>query len=156
MGSVLATYLEAAFQEADDIYWMPTTPPFQEKRKAEERLHLMRSVINHNSRLVVSGSVMSWGEEVEDGFDAIIFLTAPTQTRLERITQRDLQRYGSVDPGFLEWAAQYDAGVMTGRSLGRHEKWLAERPCLTLRMESTEDPDSLAHRACALLGIAQW
>lgn len=153
LGRRLATRLGATFQEADDLYWHDTTPPFRHKRAPGARLAGMTKVIDGNTCLVVSGSVMSWGQAVEDAFDAIIFLTAPTRTRLERIRRRDTRRYGVVDPAFLEWAAQYDDGAMAGRSLARHDAWLAARRCPVLRLESTEDPATLAQRACDLLGV---
>ncbi|MDR5858232.1 AAA family ATPase [Halomonas eurihalina] len=148
LGELLASYLGASFQEADDIYWLPTTPPFQEKRSSDERRVMMAKTLSESERVVVAGSVMSWGEAIEDAFDMIVFLTAPAQTRLERIRHRDIQRFGVVDPAFLEWAAQYDDGEMSGRSLARHKAWLAERSCHVLSIESTKDPDTLAQQVC--------
>ncbi|WP_244534404.1 AAA family ATPase [Halomonas caseinilytica] len=152
LGKLLASYIGATFQEADDIYWLPTTPPFQEKRSNDERRAMMAKALNETKRVVVAGSVMSWGREVEDAFDMIVFLTAPAQTRIEKIKHRDIQRFGSVDPKFLEWAAQYDDGEMPGRSLARHRTWLAERSCHVLSIESTTDPDTLAQKVCDALG----
>ncbi|MFM9268868.1 AAA family ATPase [Halomonas elongata] len=155
LGKLLATRLGAVFQEADDIYWLDTTPPFQEKRSKEKRREMMSETIRDANFLVVAGSVMSWGKDIEDAFDAIVFLTAPARTRLERIKRRDIQQFGAVDPAFLEWAAQYDDGGMEGRSLARHNAWLAERSCPVLAIGSTQEPDMLAQQVCDSLGLAQ-
>ncbi|MBW5799110.1 AAA family ATPase [Halomonas elongata] len=155
LGRLLATRLGAVFQEADDIYWLDTTPPFQKKRSKEKRRDMMSETIRDANFLVVAGSVMSWGEDIEDAFDAIVFLTAPARTRLERIKHRDIQQFGAVDPAFLEWAAQYDDGGMEGRSLARHNAWLAERSCPVLAIESIQEPDMLAQQVYDSLGLAQ-
>ncbi|MDR5858603.1 AAA family ATPase [Halomonas eurihalina] len=155
LGKLLATRLGAVFQEADDIYWLDTTPPFQQKRSKEKRREMLSKIIRGTNVLVVAGSVMSWGTDIEDAFDAIVFLTAPVRTRLERIKRRDIQQFGAVDPAFLEWAAQYDDGGMGGRSLARHNAWLAERSCPVLAIESTQEPDMLAQKVCDSLDIAR-
>jgi hypothetical protein len=36
---------------------------------------------------------------------------------------------------FLDWAARYDEGPTTMRSLAAHEEWLAKLPCPVLRLE---------------------
>jgi hypothetical protein len=46
-----------------------------------------------------------------------------------------MQRFGRVDPAFLAWAAQYDEGTLEGRSLSKHEAWLAKRSCPVLRID---------------------
>jgi adenylate kinase family enzyme len=146
IGAALASCLQASFQEADELYWLPTDPPFQHKRPELERLELMLSRFAQHHRLVVSGSVMNWGEQIEDGFDFIVFLQAPTSLRLERIEQREMRLFGQVRRAFFEWAAQYDTGSMAGRSLARHNAWLAERQCVVLRLESTDPPSDLVQR----------
>ena len=153
LGKFLASCLGGTFQDADDIYWLPTSPPFQCKRAFDERFEAMRQVIAANSILVVAGSVMRWGAEIEDGFDLIIFLTAPTDIRIKRIREREMQRYGAVDESFLRWAAQYETGSLAGRSLARHNAWLAERACPVTRLCSTAPPEELARAA---LDSAGW
>jgi hypothetical protein len=36
---------------------------------------------------------------------------------------------------FLDWAAQYDAGDLPGRSRARHEAWINQLSCPVLRLE---------------------
>jgi hypothetical protein len=85
---------------------------------------------------VVSGSLIQWGREVEDGWDLIVFLTAPTPVRIRRLRDRDRARYGSVNPSFLVWAERYDEPDFTGRSRALHERWLAQRSCRVLRLDA--------------------
>jgi hypothetical protein len=124
------------FFDADDYYWLPTNPPYRVKRNQAERLSLLAHALGSSGHgAVIAGSVMDWGTEIEDSFSLIVFLRVPAVIRVERLRKRELARFGSVDNDFLEWAAQYDEGRMSGRSLQRHEGWLGRRSCKVLRIE---------------------
>tara|TARA_Y100001963_G_scaffold130583_1_gene187021 strand:- start:281 stop:799 length:519 start_codon:yes stop_codon:yes gene_type:complete len=145
LGEALANELDAAFIEADDIYWLQTDPPFKKKRAFGERQHLMMSELNKNSRTVVSGSVMKWGSQIEDAFDVVVFLYVEADTRLKRLREREISRYGAVDPDFLKWAAQYDRGTAPGRSLAKHRAWLETRACRVISIEGAMSvPEQIA------------
>lgn len=135
LGQALAKDLNAAFLEADDFYWLETDPPFAKKRPVEERRRLMMSSLESYSNAVVSGSVMTWGKQVENAFDVIIFLYVETSIRLKRLREREAYLFGTADPDFLEWAAQYDQGTAPGRSLARHQSWLEQRACPIIKLE---------------------
>lgn len=142
LGRALATELQGAFLDADDYFWSPSTPPYQIQRPASERLALLLTDVGRADTVVVSGSVSAWGTDIEDAFDCIVFLYVDTDIRLARLRAREIQRYGTVNPAFLEWAAQYDAGPPEGRSLAKQRAWLAERKCPILCLEgsrTTED-----------------
>jgi len=90
------------------------------------------------SPAIVAGSVCGWGAPLEDAFDLVVFLSLPTALRMQRIEARELARYGRADPAFMAWAAQYDEGVMPGRSRARHDAWLAERTCRVMRFDGDQ------------------
>lgn len=96
---------------------------------------MLHADIEAASSLVLSGSIVGWGRELEDAFDLVVFLYLPAEKRIERLRQRELERYGVADPAFIEWAGQYDEGPPEGRSLARHTAWLAQRTCPVLRLE---------------------
>jgi adenylate kinase family enzyme len=135
LGEALASRWNAHFLDADSCYWQPTNPPFVQKRSPEERSRLLCEALQDHSSCVVAGSVMGWGAEVEDAFSLIIFLYVPTEVRLQRLEQREVQLFGEPNPTFLEWASQYDSGLLEGRSLARHNVWLATRQCQVVRFE---------------------
>lgn len=138
LGRELARQLACAHLDADDCYWLPTVPPYQQKRPAAQRFAMVRDAMRAAPRLVLSGSVLGWGAEVEDGFDLIVFLYVEADLRIERLRRRETGRFGAPDPAFLEWAAQYDAGPPEGRSLAKHTAWLAARRCPVLRLEGDQ------------------
>lgn len=132
--SALAEHRQARLLEADDYYWLPTWPPYQQRRPASERLDLLLAQLQGADQVVVAGSVMGWGQAIENGFDRIVFLYASTSLRIARLQKRELERFGEANPDFLAWAAQYDEGAQEGRSLARHRQWLAGRTCPVLEL----------------------
>jgi thymidylate kinase len=82
---------------------------------------------------VLSGSIVGWGDELEDAFDLIVFLDAPTDLRLARIRERE----GDADQEFLAYAAAYEDDDFWGRSRSMHERWLADRTAAILRLDGT-------------------
>lgn len=135
LGRALANKLGLTFLDADDYYWLPGNPPFQQKRERTLRLSLLLADLNKVESAVLSGSVVNWGSEIEESFSLIIFLTLPAPIRVARLRERELAHVGQVDLNFLAWAAQYDEGGMAGRSLAIHERWLSERSCEVVRID---------------------
>lgn len=136
LGAALAQTLQGRHLDGDDCYWLPTTPAFMSKRPASERADMVsRALQASGSVVVMSGSVVGWGHEVEDAFDLVVFLTLPTALRVERLRLREIERFGHADPAFLAWAAQYEEGPPEGRSLAKHLAWLALRTCPVLSLE---------------------
>jgi len=156
LGRKLAEQLGFAHFDGDDYYWQPTSPPYRAKRDPGDRLSAILTDLRGVQNAVVSGSAVGWGEELEDGFDFIVFLYLPAPTRVQRLRTREIERFGAVDPAFLEWAAQYDEGPLEGRSLAKHNAWLAARCCPVIRLEedlSVDDRIRLVLEAMSNLSV---
>jgi adenylate kinase family enzyme len=153
LGQALAQALSSRHLDADYYFWQPTTPPYQEKRAQADRLALLSADMQSAPDIVLSGSVVGWGQEIEDAFDLIVFLYLPASIRIERLRQREITIYGAANPEFIAWAAQYDEGPAEGRSLAKHEAWLARRTCPVLRLE--QDISVQARLAQAINAINQ-
>ena len=135
LAQALASALALRHLDADNYYWHPTSPPFKQKRDPQDRFTLLHQELHANPGIVLSGSIVGWGPEIEDSFSLIVYLYLPAELRVERLRQRELERYGEADPDFLQWASEYDTGPSEGRSLAKHEAWLAQRSCPVLRLE---------------------
>jgi AAA domain len=134
LGVALANELGIAHLEADDYYWLPTVPPFTSKRNRAERLSSLLRDVRAKQSAILAGSIMDWGIELENAFDLIIFLYLDAAIRVERMRTREIACLGKADPEFLEWAAQYDAGILGGRSLAKHRAWLSARTCPVIEL----------------------
>jgi adenylate kinase family enzyme len=132
--------------DTDTFFWVPTNPPFREKRPREERLGLLRQALRVSLSWVLAGSLCEWGDPLIPEFDLVVFLAVPTPVRLARLHAREIQRYGAhaIAPGgelhgahveFLDWARGYDTGGLDTRSRALHDAWLATLPCPVVRLE---------------------
>lgn len=148
LGRALADALAVPHHDTDDYFWRPTTPPYREMREIADRLRLMREVFLDRADWVLSGSLDGWGDPVIPFIDLVIFLYAPTETRVQRLRNREARRFGpdAIAPGgaihqqaeeFIEWASHYDDGSREGRNLARHQAWLAALRCRVLRLDGT-------------------
>jgi len=155
LARALADRWSVPHADADDYFWLPTDPPFTEKRPEAERLRLMTEVFVPREAWVLSGSMVGWGEEVVDRCDAIVFLTLDPEERLRRLEEREVRRREGRphDEGaweaFLAWARAYDDPSFTGRSRAGHEAWLARRRQPVLRLDSSSSRGDLV---AAVLG----
>lgn len=135
--------------DADDYFWVPTDPPYTQKRPVEERVALMHAVFVPREAWVLSGAMLGWGEDVVAECDAIVFLTLDPEERLRRLRTREEHRRagGPFDlaawDAFLEWARGYDDPGFGGRSLAQHEAWLSTLDAPVLRLDSTRSPEDL-------------
>ncbi|MCF7688160.1 MAG: AAA family ATPase [Cephaloticoccus sp.] len=135
LGLALSQLLGWKQIDADDYYWLPTTPPFQEKRDSTERLKWIMKDLQSEQGAIATGSVIGWGRELEDAFDLIVYLHIPAEIRLQRLKDREIERHGEINPEFIEWASRFDEGDLTVRSRQLIEKWMGERQAQILRLE---------------------
>ena len=161
LGGALAERLGVAFLESDDYYWEPSDPPYQFPRPRSERQSLLGAELDQVGAWVLSGSLVGWGDVFVPRFERVVFLQVPTPVRLARLRARELADFGSetLGPGglmhenhrdFLAWAAAYDDGDLSMRSLARHEEWLAKLTCPVLRLEGEMSVDELVARVLAV------
>jgi len=130
--------------DTDNYYWYPTDIPFTKDRPIEERLQLMNADLASEDKWVLSGSLDGWGDPLVPLFELVVFVYVPQDIRIERLKKREIERYGNdVSPGgnryestkeFIKWAAGYDSGLLTGRNLPRHEKWLERLDCEVVKV----------------------
>jgi len=146
LGRALADATGALHLDTDDAYWLPTDPPYQQKRPVPDRLAMLEAAADPDGRWVLSGSLMGWGDPLIPRFELVVFLAIPPALRLDRLRAREIERYGAaaLAPGgamhaahhaFLDWAEAYDTGTRVSRNRQAHEAWLARLPCPVLRIE---------------------
>ncbi len=162
LGAALAERLGITQFDTDDYYWMPTVPPFRQKRDIPDRLRLLHAEFSTHPGWVLSGAMESWGDPLVPLLDLIIFMQVPTPVRLERLRARESIEHGAANCAsggwrheeteeFLEWAAHYEDGTREGRTLQRHEDWLATVTCPVLRLNGIKPGSELVQETMAAL-----
>ncbi len=145
LGRALAEVIATPCHDTDDVFWLPTDPPYVEARPIPDRLALLEQQLGHS--WVLAGSLDGWGDGLIPRFDLVVFLRTPTPLRLARLRRRERAAFGlALDPGgvmhdaheaFIAWAAAYD-DTQTGRNLTRHLAWLETLPCPVLHLDGSE------------------
>ena len=135
LGRALADRLGAGFIDADDYFWLAGEPPYTVAQATAPRLASIMEAIACFPSVVVAGSVVDWGAQLEDGFSLVVYLWVPAEARIRRLIERETGRFGKPRGSFIEWAAQYDEGRLPGRSRAIHERWLGDRACPVVRIE---------------------
>ena len=162
LGRALAGALACPHHDTDDYFWLPTTPPYREKRAAADRLRLMHDVFLYRADWVLSGGLVGWGDAIVPRFDLVVFVQVPTEIRLARLRDRETRRFGAeaVSPGgwrhaeteeFLEWAAHYEDGTREGRNRAYDLAWLATLRCPVVRVDGTRPIADLVREIVAAI-----
>lgn len=161
LGQTIAKQWNWKHLDADDYYWEKTQPPFQVKVPLADRNERLMNDFEKQEHLVVSGSMVSWGEQWARAFDVMVFLYIPSEIRMERLKKRERERYGNLldtDPkfqsdskAFLDWAVQYDNGTFKGRSLSIHNAWIDTLECPVLRIEGDTSVEERMNRLAAFI-----
>ncbi len=148
LGAYICQQTGYAFMDTDDYFWMPTDPPFTTKRKISERIALMREEIEAKGNVVISGSLVDWGDELIPLFTLAIRVTTDMAIRLERLERRERAQFGDrLDPGgdmydnhleFMEWAAGYDSGGLDTRSRKKHDAWQTLLLCPQIEVDGSD------------------
>lgn len=152
LGRALAAHLALPHHDSDDYFWLPTVPPYQTQRAVADRLRLMQEMFLPRADWVLSGSIVGWSAATTTlvaHFDLVVFMQTSPEVRLQRLRAREAAHFGAdaVAPGgwrhdetevFVEWASHYEDGTREGRSLAKHEAWLARLPCRVLRLDGSQ------------------
>jgi adenylate kinase family enzyme len=160
LGKALAQEFGSMHLDIDDYFWFPTDPPYTTKRPRELRLALLNEAFARASDVgwVLSGSILEWGDSLIPLFDLAIFISTPTELRLQRLRARETARFGAetIAPGgsryelyeaFIKWAAGYEDMHHEGRNRTRHEALLAQMPCPILRLDGSLPVEHLVQQA---------
>jgi adenylate kinase family enzyme len=157
LGAALAERIGCVHLDADEYFWEPTDPPFQSPRSIDQRQSLLEDDTGDLTSWVLSGSLCGWGDFLIPSIQLVVFLWVPTEIRLARLRAREEAEFGAdaLAPGgtmrqnhreFLDWAASYDDGDTTMRSMAQHQDWLIRLPCPVLRIEGKSTVENLVQR----------
>ncbi len=161
LGKALQQKLGYRHLDADNYYWEKTAPPFQIKIPIEKRNQLITKDFLAQENCIISGSMVSWGVEWASAFDLYVFLYLPPAIRMQRLKDREIERYGAAlktnekfradSKAFLEWASQYDDGTFQGRSLGIHLDWIQVLEGKVLKIEGDTTVEDRVERIVAVI-----
>ncbi len=150
----LADKLDLPHFDADNYFWQPTDPPYQQKTGRSLRIQALGKDLGASDHgWVLSGCVASWGESLLTDIDLSVFVYLDEKTRIDRLRSREREEFGQrIEPGgdmyanhldFIAWARSYDSAHPPIRSLALHEQWITNSVAPTIRVNSKHDISSL-------------
>ena len=161
LGRAVAAEYGCFFMDTDDYFWMPTDPPFREKRPREQRLALIREELAAHERVVLSGSLCGWGDPLIPLFDLAVRMELPPEIRLSRLETRERSRFGGriLHGGdmerqhreFMDWAARYDTAGPEIRSRALHDEWQEKLACPVVELDGSLSVEALLKKLAAYL-----
>jgi adenylate kinase family enzyme len=153
LGRELARRHVLDFFDTDDFFWQASDPPYQKPNDRAVRLALLLDALRGSDRWVLAGSLCGWGDDVVPLLDLAVYVTTETSVRLQRLRDRESQRFGrrvleggdmyEQHKAFLDWAARYDDGPVDMRSRQLHENWLLRLHCRICRVNGARPIDEL-------------
>lgn len=141
LGRELARILNFKHMDIEDYHFEKSEIPYTVERSREDCLNLMLADIDNHRSFVISAVTGDFGEKILLMYDLAVFITAPIETRIKRIEQREYERYGER---IREGGDMYEQHLkfvdfVASRSLSRIEQWEETLGCLVIRVDGTED-----------------
>ncbi|MBE5781442.1 MAG: hypothetical protein E7328_06460 [Clostridiales bacterium] len=164
LGKAAAKELGYRHVDTDDFFWLDVGT-YMNMRPLDERLLLLRKALAAPG-FIISGSLDGWGDSLIEYFDLAVFVTVDMGTRMDRLRQRERQRYGSrIDYGgdryessreFLNWAQSYDVDDGTsGRSRSRHLRWMEGLGIPIYTIDNSGSFEESLHRLISIIKTAK-
>ncbi len=144
LAKAIAKEYRFKFVDADDALWEKTDPPFTKKRSQEAAYNYIIDALKTDKPVVISGSLIGFADSIKEKIDLFVYLNLELAVRLQRIQQRELDRFGKrVMPegdlyeqhlAFLKWVSDYEKNPEYMRSRKQHLQWIKdiEKPVIKI------------------------
>lgn len=152
LGHELARILNFKHMDIEDYYFKKAEIPYTNTRSREECTDLMLADIIKHRVFVISAVTGDFGDIIPRFYKLAVYISAPKEIRMERIKQRDVERFGNrVRKGGDMYKQQQDFyDFAASRPLERIEKWAETLVCPVVRIDGTEDCRKAAADTAAL------
>ena len=155
LGKMVADKLGYPYFDIDDYIWRKDTDkPFTIMYTRAEKINRLMSDISKGNYFVMAGSMDSFHEPFDPLFDLAVHITAPVETRIDRIHKREYERLGErimnggdmyeVHCRFLDNSARYD--LDGSPCMKTHIQWADSLPCKVLQLSGEDAIDKNAGR----------
>ena len=135
---ILARELGYLRMDVEDYYFRDAAVPYTTSRTKEEVRDLMLADIRRCPRFVLASVRADWEEEINASYALAVVLSAPKETRMRRIEEREISKFGSrVLPGGDMFAQQQRFRAMAAnRTEDIVEEGLSRLSCPILRLNA--------------------
>jgi len=148
LGRELARVLNFKHMDIEDYYFEKSEIPYTVERPREDCLKLMLADIEKHRSFVLSAVTGDFGDIISQYYELAVYLSAPLDTRIERIKQRSYEKFGER---IREGGDMYEQHLSfvdfaSSRSLTPIEQWAETLSCPIIHVDGTEDWRTTAAR----------
>lgn len=131
LGRKLAHILNYKYMDIEDYHFIKSEIPYTVVRTCDDCLNLMLADIEKYGSFVLSAVVGDFGKEISTMYNFAVFISAPLETRIERIKQRAYEQHGERIRKGGDMYEQHLKFVdfVASRSLSRIEQWAKTLVC---------------------------
>lgn len=143
LGRELANVLGYNFLNDEDYYFLESDIPFSKSRSDEEARAFVISYLRQNKNCVIVASRGDLGAEINSIYDLVVYLSAPLETRLERVKKRDFEKFGNrvLEGGDMHEQQNTFYEFAASRTIAKAEKWLETLSCQVIKLDGTKGMD---------------
>jgi len=137
----LARILNYVHMDAEDYYFRESEIPYTDVRSHDEVIRLMLADIKKHRGFVISSVTGDYGDEIMSMYSLAVYITVPTEVRINRVEQREHERHGKrirEDGDMYEQHKKFITFVAS-RSLAPVEQWAETLACPVICIDGTTD-----------------
>ncbi len=146
LGRELARILNFKHIDAEDYYFEKSDITYSRPRLKDEAIKLMLADIEKHGAFVLSSVTGDYGEEIASMYDLAIFLSAPIETRMERIEKRVFEKHGErvLMGGDMHEQEQRFLEFARTRNLSLIDEWAETLECPIIHVDGTKNYEQTA------------
>lgn len=139
LGRELARVLGFKYMDIEDYHFIKSEIPYTVERTREDCLNLMLADIEEHGSFVISAVIGDFGEEISSMYDFAVCISAPLETRIERIKQRACKQHGERirEGGDMHDQHLKFVDFVASRSLSRIGQWAETLVCPVIHVDGT-------------------
>ena len=141
LGIELARVLKFKFMDNEDYHFEKSEIPYTVERSREDCLRLMLKEIEKGGSFVLSAVTGDFGEEISSMYVLAVFMSAPIETRMERIGQREYEKHGErIRKGGDMYEQHLNfINFARSRNLSNIDRWADKLSCPIIQVDGTKD-----------------
>ena len=149
-GRLVAEKLGIKRMDVEDYYFFNSEIPFTVSRTKDEVRELMWADIQLHKNYVLSSVGCDWGENIESTYALAVFLSAPKETRMARIDQREIVRFGDrvLEGGDMYEQQKQFRQFVAGRNEEPYRAKVMQLNCPVLELDSTQPLEEIVEKIC--------
>jgi adenylate kinase family enzyme len=141
LGCELARILNYKHIDIEDYAFQESEIPYAKERSREDCISLMLADIEKHRSFIITAVTGDFGNVIPRYYDLAVYLSAPVELRLERIEQREYEKFGDrvrVGGDMHEQRLKFHDFVAS-RPLSRIKQWAKTLSCPVICIDGTED-----------------